>query len=124
MPRLERRLAAVLAIDTVGYSRLMEADVEGTYRSLTGLMMGVLEPAIADGNGRIVKKTGDGALAEFPSVSEAIRAAVRIQRETSVSQAAVGADRQIRFRIGINLGDVISEFRRHLRRWGQHRCKT
>jgi len=109
MPRLERRLAAVLAIDTVGYSRLMEADVEATYRSLTGLMMGVLEPAIADGNGRIVKKTGDGALVEFPSVSEAIRAAVRVQRETAVSQTEVAADRQIRFRIGINLGDIISD---------------
>ena len=109
MQRLERRLAAVLAIDTAGYSRMMEADVEGTHRRVTGLMVGIVEPAIAAGGGRIVKKTGDGALVEFPSVSEALRAAVTIQREAIAAEAGQEADRQIRFRIGINLGDVIVE---------------
>ena len=109
MQRLERRLAAVLAIDTAGYSRMMEADVEGTHRRVTGLMLGIVEPAIAAGGGRIVKKTGDGALVEFPSVSEALRAALTIQREAIAAEAGQEADRQIRFRIGINLGDVIVE---------------
>ena len=107
MAQLERRLAAVLAIDTVGYSRMMEADGEGTYRRLTALMLGIIEPAITGAGGRIVKKTGDGALVEFPSVSAAIAAGTQIQAEATQSQSDVPAERLARFRIGINLGDVI-----------------
>lgn len=82
MERFHRRLAAVLAMDVAGYSRLTEADVEGTHRRLRTIMNGIVQPALADAGGRIVKKTGDGALVEFPSVAEAVRAAMRIQRAT------------------------------------------
>ena len=107
MAQLERRLAAVLAIDTVGYSRMMEADGEGTYRRLTALMLGIIEPAITTAGGRIVKKTGDGALVEFPSVSAAIAAGTQIQEQAGKSQEELPAERRVRFRVGINLGDVI-----------------
>ena len=107
--RLQRRLAAVMALDVAGYSRLTEDDAEGTHRRLRALMSGVIEPRMADAGGRIVKRTGDGALMEFPSVSEAIRAAVRIQVEADAHERDQPADRQLRLRIGINLGDVIAE---------------
>jgi class 3 adenylate cyclase len=79
-PRVERRLAAILAADVVGYSRLMEADEAGTHARLKALRKELIEPRISDHAGRIVKLTGDGALVEFPSVVEAVLAAADIQR--------------------------------------------
>ena len=105
-----RRLAAVMALDIAGYSRLTEADVEGTHLArFVALLQTVIEPRIAEGGGRIVKRTGDGALVEFPSVSSAIRAATQIQQEAIAHERDRPMDRQLRLRIGINLGDVIVE---------------
>ena len=104
---MQRRLAAVLMMDVVGYSRLTELDVEGTHRRLLAIMDGVVGPAVTDAGGRIVKRTGDGALVEFPSISLALRAAVQIQRAVDHAEAGLPADRRIRMRMGINLGDVI-----------------
>lgn len=109
MERLQRRLAAVFALDTVSYSRLMEADGEGTHRRLGGLMNGIIEPALAAASGQVIKRTGDGLLAEFPSVADAIRAAVRVQTEAVATQEGVAPDQKLRFRVGINLGDVIHD---------------
>lgn len=109
MERFHRRLAAVLAMDVAGYSRLTEADVEGTHRRLRTIMNGIVQPALADAGGRIVKKTGDGALVEFPSVAEAVRAAMRIQRATGEIESDRPPEQQIRLRMGINLGDIIVE---------------
>jgi TolB-like protein/class 3 adenylate cyclase/tetratricopeptide (TPR) repeat protein len=106
-PRVERKLAAILAADVVGYSRLMEADEAGTHARLKALRQDLVEPRIADHAGRIVKLTGDGALVEFASVVEAVLAAVEIQRATAEHQAELPEAERIRFRIGINLGDVI-----------------
>lgn len=106
-PPLQRRLAAVLVMDTAGYSRLMEADVEGTHRRLSNIMSTVVAPSLGVEGGRIVKGTGDGALAEFPSVSQAIRASLRIQQETHALEEDRPIERRIRFRIGINLADII-----------------
>ncbi len=106
-----RRLAAILAADVVGYSRLMHADEEGTHARFTALMTGVIEPAVARHDGRIVKSTGDGFLAEFPSAVEAAKCALQFQ--TQVMRDAVGEpeDRRLTFRVGIHLGDVIIEER-------------
>lgn len=106
---LHRRLAAVLVMDTAGYSRLMEADVEGTHRRLSATMSRIVVPALTGEDGRIVKGTGDGALVEFPSVSQAVRASLRIQQENNAAEEDRPIDRRIRFRIGINLADVIVE---------------
>jgi adenylate cyclase len=107
---LSRRLVAVMALDTAGYSRLMHEDEEGTHRRLTALMREVIEPAIEANSGQIVKKTGDGALVMFPRAETAVRAAITIQREMR-RRTVPGepASRRIVFRIGINLGDVIVE---------------
>lgn len=105
--RLKRRLAAVMVMDVVGYSRLSELDVEGTHSRLLSIMDGVVAPAVTDAGGRIVKRTGDGALVEFPSVSLAVRAALNIQQAVDHAEAARDAERRIRLRIGVNLGDVI-----------------
>jgi adenylate cyclase len=105
----ERRLAAVMAMDVVGYSRLTEADGEGTHQRLRILLHTVIDPNLAEARGRIVKRTGDGALVEFPSVSEAIRCAVRIQVGCSEAERNRSVDKQLRFRIGINLGDIMVE---------------
>ena len=107
--RIERRLAAILAADVAGYSRLMHHDEEATHAKLTALLTDVLDPAIAEHGGHVVKNTGDGFLAEFPSAVEAIRAAVQFQ--TRIHELAVGdpEDRRIAFRVGINIGDVIVE---------------
>src|SRR5438128_1251450 len=107
--RVERRLAAVLAADVAGYSRLMGADEEGTHAALTALRREVSEPKIAEHRGRIVKTTGDGLLAEFASVVDAVRCAVEMQREMAERNVDVLADRRIEFRISINLGDIIIE---------------
>jgi TolB-like protein/class 3 adenylate cyclase/Flp pilus assembly protein TadD len=102
-----RRLAAILAADVVGYSRLMAADEAGTHARLKALRKGFIEPKIAEHHGRLVKLTGDGALVEFASVLDAVACAVEIQRGTAERNAEIAADDQIRFRIGVNLGDVI-----------------
>src|SRR5271163_1377928 len=102
-----RRLAAILAADVVGYSRLMGADEEGTLARLKAVRRELVDPKIAGHNGRIVKTTGDGLLVEFASVVDAVRCAVDIQRNMAERNADVPADRSIAFRIGINVGDII-----------------
>src|SRR6516165_3551271 len=107
--RVGRRLAAILAADVAGYSRLMHHDEEATHAKLTALLADAVAPAIADHGGRIVKNTGDGFLAEFPSAVEAVRAAVQFQ--TRINDLTIGdaEDERIAFRVGINIGDVIVE---------------
>jgi len=107
--RVERRLAAILAADVVGYSALMERDEAGTLDRLKAHRREFIEPLIAEHRGRIVKLMGDGALCEFPSVVDAVACAVAIQRGMAGREAAVLEAERIRFRIGINLGDVIRE---------------
>jgi adenylate cyclase len=104
-----RRLAAILAADVAGYSRLMGADEERTLERLKALRRDLLDPAIADHHGRIVKTTGDGVLVEFASVVDAVRCAVAVQQAMPERNTGVGADNRIELRIGINLGDVIVE---------------
>ena len=104
-----RRLAAILAADVAGYSRLMGADEEGTHKRLQAHVRELVEPKIKDHRGRIVKNTGDGLLAEFASVVDAARCAVEVQRAMVDREPEVRDERRIRFRIGINLGDVIVE---------------
>jgi adenylate cyclase len=104
-----RRLAAILAADVAGYSRLMEADEEGTHQRLQAHFRQLVDPKIAEHRGRIVKNTGDGLLAEFPSVVDAVRCAAEVQRGMLDREPDVPDDRRIRFRIGVNLGDVIAE---------------
>jgi TolB-like protein/class 3 adenylate cyclase len=104
-----RRLAAILAADVAGYSRLMGQDEEGTHERLKAHLGQLVEPKIAAHRGRIVKNTGDGFLAEFASVLDAVRCAVEIQRGTVEHEPGVPDERRIRFRIGVNLGDVIVE---------------
>jgi len=104
-----RRLAAILAADVAGYSRLMGTDEEGTHERLKAHLGELVNPKIAEHRGRIVKNTGDGLLAEFASVVDAVRCAVEVQRGMADREPGVPEDRRIRFRIGINLGDVIVE---------------
>jgi TolB-like protein/class 3 adenylate cyclase len=104
-----RRLAAILAADVAGYSRLMGTDEEGTLERLKALRRELLDPKIAEHHGRIVKTTGDGMLVEFASVVDAVRCAVAVQQAMPERNAGVGADNRIELRIGINLGDVIVE---------------
>jgi adenylate cyclase len=105
--RVERRLAAVLAADVAGWSRLMGADEEGTLAALKAIRREPGDPEIAEHRGRVVKTTGDGLLVEFPSVVDAVRFAVEMQRGMAARNAAIAADKRIEFRIGINLGDII-----------------
>jgi adenylate cyclase len=105
--RAERRLAAILAADVVGYSRLMGIDEEGTLAALKARRREVIDPKIAEYRGRIVKTTGDGVLVEFASAVEAVRCALDIQRTMAERNTATPDDRRIEFRIGINIGDVI-----------------
>lgn len=104
-----RRLAAIVAADVVGYSRLMGSDESGTLASLKAHLRELIEPKIQEHAGRIVKTTGDGLLAEFPSVVDAVRCAVELQRGMQARNAAIPADRRLVFRIGINVGDIIIE---------------
>jgi adenylate cyclase len=104
-----RRLAAILAADMVGYSRLMEIDEAGTLARLKTHRLELIDPTIAKTTGRIIKTTGDGMLVEFQSVVDAVHCAVEIQRRMARRNADVAADRRIEFRIGINLGDIIVE---------------
>ncbi len=107
--RVERRLSAILAADVAGYSRLMHDDEEATHAKLTALLTDAVAPAIAEHGGRIVKNTGDGFLAEFPSAVEAVRAAMQFQ--TRIKDLTIGdvEERHIAFRVGINISDVIAE---------------
>jgi TolB-like protein/Tfp pilus assembly protein PilF len=107
--RVERRLAAILAADVAGYSRLMHYDEEATHAKLTALLAAAIEPAIAEHGGRIVKNTGDGFLAEFPSAVKAVRAAIQFQTCTKELTTVDAEDRRIAFRVGVNIGDVIAE---------------
>src|SRR5215203_1043359 len=109
VPGPERRLAAVLAADMVGYSRLMEVDETGTLARLKTHRIELIDPAITKNHGRIIKTTGDGMLVEFRSVAEAVLCAAEIQRRMARRNADVSPARWIQFRIGINLGDVIVE---------------
>jgi adenylate cyclase len=104
-----RRLAAILAADVAGYSRLMGADEEGTLERLKALRRELLDPKIAEHQGRIVKTTGDGLLVEFASVVNAVRCAVEIQRAMIERDLELAEDRRIKFRVGINLGDIVVE---------------
>jgi len=104
-----RRLAAILAADVAGYSRLMGADEEGTHERLKAHLRELVEPKIAEHRGRIVKTTGDGLLAEFASVVDAVRCAAEMQRSMLDREPELPEERRIRFRIGVNLGDVIVE---------------
>jgi TolB-like protein/class 3 adenylate cyclase len=105
--RVDRRLAAVLAADVAGYSRLMAADEEGTLARLKAVRKSLVDPTIAKHRGRIVKTTGDGMLVEFASAVDAVRGAVEIQRGVAEQNASIPQDQRIEFRVGIHVGDII-----------------
>ena len=105
--RVQRRLAAILAADVVGYSRLMEADEAGTHARLKALRAEMIYPSLEAHTGRVFKTTGDGILSEFPSAVDAVEHAVRVQRAMVQRNAGLPLDQRIEFRIGINIGDVI-----------------
>ena len=104
---MDRRLAAILATDVVGYTRLIRADEEGTIAALKSLRADLIDPKIAAHHGRIVKLMGDGMLAEFPSVVDAVRAAVETQQAVAEHNSVLPEDKRIEFRVGINLADVV-----------------
>src|ERR1700732_576822 len=104
-----RKLAAILAADVVGFSRLAGADEDRTLARLRALRSDLIDPTIAVHNGRVVKRTGDGVLVEFRSVVDAVRCAIEVQTAMVERTAGVPADRRIVFRIGIHLGDVVEE---------------
>ncbi len=104
-----RKLAAILAADVVGYSRLMGEDEAGTLDALRAHREELIEPKIAEHEGRIVKLMGDGLLADFPSAVEAVQCAVEIQHTMGERNADVLEDKRITYRIGINIGDIIVE---------------
>src|SRR4051812_45215430 len=108
-PATQRRLAAILAADVVGFSRMMGADEDGTHARLKKVREEVTDPAVAECRGRIFKTTGDGILAEVPSGVDAVQCAARVQVEMAKRSAAAPAGQKIVFRVGINLGDVIVE---------------
>src|SRR6516162_5580234 len=107
--RATRRLAAILAADVAGYSRLIGADEEGTLSRLKVLRAEVIDPKIAEYHGRIVKTTGDGLLVEFASVVDALRCAAEIQAAAAESNAPLAVDKRIELRIGINVGDIFGD---------------
>src|SRR5438046_4067279 len=104
---MERRLTAILAADVVGYSRLMGSDEAGTLTALKDVRTGFIDGKIAEHQGRIVKLTGDGILAEFPRVVSAVACAVGIQRAMQTRTASMPNDRSFQIRVGVNLDDVI-----------------
>ena len=108
-PQVERRLAAILAADVVGYSRLVELDEAGTIARLKRLRHEVVEPLLSAHHGRLVQVVGDGVLVEFGSVVDAVLCAVEMQEAIAAHQTAVPADRRFEFRIGVNLGDVVAD---------------
>src|SRR5437660_1164551 len=99
-----RRLAAILAADVAGYSRLIGADEEGTLNRLRSIRAELIDPSIAQHRGRIVKTTGDGLLVEFTSVVDALRCATEIQNAMAEGNAGIAAEKRVEFRIGINVG--------------------
>jgi class 3 adenylate cyclase len=105
--RVERRLAAVLAADVAGYSRLMGANEEGTLAQLKAVRKALVDPTLAKHRGRIVKTTGDGMLVEFASAVDAVRGAVEVQRGMAEQNASVPPETRIEIRIGIHVGDII-----------------
>jgi adenylate cyclase len=107
--RVERRLAAILAGDVAGYSRLMGVDEEGTLARLNAHRRELLEPTIAEHRGRVVKRTGDGILIEFSSAVDATRCAIEQQRAMAQRNAGVRADQRIELRMGIHVGDIMIE---------------
>ena len=104
-----RRLAAILAADVAGYSRLIGADEGGTLERLKALRRELFDPKIAEHRGRLVKTTGDGFLVEFGSVVDALRCAAEVQREMAGRGAEMPPERRIEYRIGINVGDIVVE---------------
>src|SRR5829696_9297914 len=102
-----RRLAAILAADVVGFSSMMEHDEEGTLRRLKATQRDIIEPRVREHHGRIVKTTGDGFLIEFGSPLDAVRCALQIQEAVSANGGPIVSEAALRFRIGINLGDII-----------------
>ena len=120
--RVQRRLAAILAADVVGYSRLTGVDEEGTIALLRTLRRELIDPAIAEHRGRIVKTTGDGLLVEFASVVDAVRCAVEVQRGMVSRNRDVPENQRIEFRVGVNLGDVVADGDDLLGDGSQHRC--
>jgi adenylate cyclase len=107
--RTERRLAAIMAADVVGYSKLVERDEAGTLAAIKALRREAIDPLLAEHHGRIVKLMGDGALVEFASVVDAVACAVTVQKTVAERQVEVATRRRILFRIGVNLGDVVVE---------------
>ena len=105
--RTERRLAAILAADVAGYSRLIGVDEEGTLNRLTSIRVEVIDPKIAEHRGRLVKTTGDGMLIEYPSAVEAVGCAVAVQRAMAERNADIPVDQRIEFRVGVHQGDII-----------------
>jgi class 3 adenylate cyclase len=104
-----RKIAAILAADVVGFSRMASADEDGTLARLRTLRSELIDPTVASQNGRVFKRTGDGALVEFRSVVEAVRCAIAVQNAMIEHNASLKTDRRIVFRIGIHLGDVVEE---------------
>src|SRR3954452_13544943 len=104
-----RKLAAILAADVVGYSRLASVDEDRTLARLRALRSDLIDPTVAVHNGRVIKRTGDGALVEFRSVVDAVRCAIEVQNGMVERNQGVPQDRRIEFRIGIHLGDVVEE---------------
>jgi adenylate cyclase len=105
--RVERRLAAILAADVAGYSRLTGLDEEGTHVRLRERLRGLADPKISEHRGKVVKYTGDGVLAEFGSVVDAVRCAIEVQRDMAEQNATMPQVKRIEFRIGIHVGDII-----------------
>ena len=105
--RVQRRLAAILVADVVGYSRLMRENEEGTLAALTAHLAELIEPCIAEHRGRVFKTTGDGLLAEFASVVDAVQCALAFQEGIIERNSGIPNDHRIEFRIGVNMGDVI-----------------
>ena len=109
MVKVQRRLAAILAADVVGYSRLVRSDETGTLTALRAHREDLIEPQVARHEGRIVKLMGDGLLAEFPSAVNAVMGAIEIQRAMAERNAGVPEGSRIQYRIGINIGDIVVE---------------
>ena len=107
--RVQRRLAAIVAADVAGYSRLMGQDEEGTLEAMKAHLRDCVYPVVAERGGRVVKTTGDGLLVEFPSVVDAVACCVDVQQKMAERNASVPVARRVQFRIGINLGDVVSD---------------
>jgi adenylate cyclase len=107
--RVENRFAVIMCADVVGYSRLMGSDEEGTLAALNAVRRNLVDPTIAEHKGRIVRSMGDGLLVEFNSVADAVRCAVKMQSEMPDQSAGMPEDRQIRFRVAIAMGDVVTD---------------